>query len=226
MKISSTFLVILLSGVLTQPLMASEKIAVATKVTGIVEFERGDIGFLKMKPGVILEVGDRIRTGKNGFAAIIFIDDKSALKVKENTEMVIKGYRSTEAISKKINLDGGTMRAQVSKQRQGDFIVQTSVSVASVKGTDFWMISNAQSGDQVIGLDGFVTFINLITGDSIDVTGGITGLSTSDGSIQAFKTDPAMVPTDPTGSLNQPSKFEIEFQNPSGKTKSLILEYK
>lgn len=206
--------------------LCADRIAVATKVMGTVEYERGRDGFKDLKPGSILEDGDRIRTGKNGFVAIIFIDDKSALKVKENTEIVVEGKRSQNAISKKINLNGGTLRALVSPQRKGEFIIQTAVSVASVKGTDFWIISNVQTGDQLIGLKGLITFINMISGDSIDISSGFTGLSSSDGSIQSYITDPNTIPVDPTGDSDSPTRLEIEFKDPSGKKKVLIIEYK
>ena len=70
---------------------AAAKIAVVTKVKGMVEMERDKSGFNALKPGIILEDGDRIRTGSNGFTALIYIDDKSLLKIKENTEIVISG---------------------------------------------------------------------------------------------------------------------------------------
>ena len=50
-----------------------------------------------------------------------FIDDKSTLKIKENSEAVITGRRTTKDISKKINLDGGAIRASISKQNV-DFV--------------------------------------------------------------------------------------------------------
>lgn len=205
----------------------TDRIAVATKVQGEVEYERGNDGFKKLSSGNILQGGDRVRTGKNGFTAIIFIDDKSMLKIKGKTEVVINGQRSQGSISKKIRLDGGTLRAQITKQRRGDFVVQTPVSVASVKGTDFWLLSNDQTGDQLIGIDGLISFMNLISGDSIDVSGGFTGLSSLDGSIQTFTTDPTTIPTDPMGEESeQPSRLEIEFKGPDGKTKTLIIDYK
>ena len=43
--------------------------------------------------------------------------------------------------SKEIKLERGTLRAIVGKQKQADFVIRTSVSVASVKGTDFWIAS-------------------------------------------------------------------------------------
>ena len=129
------------------------KIAVTTKVKGLVEIMPiGKDNFANLKPGTILSDGDKIRTGSSGFTAIIFIDDKSTLKLKENSEAVITGQRSARSIAKKINMDIGTVRATVNKQNS-NFVIQTPTSVASVKGTDFWMITDPVDGDLVIGLE-------------------------------------------------------------------------
>ena len=144
------------------------KIAVTTKVKGLVEIMPiGKDNFANLKPGTILSDGDKIRTGSSGFTAIIFIDDKSTLKLKENSEAVITGQRSARSIAKKINMDVGTVRATVNKQNS-DFVIQTPTSVASVKGTDFWMLSDPSLGDQVIGLEGIVSLINSNTGQEMD----------------------------------------------------------
>lgn len=75
--------------------LQGSKIAVATKVKGLVELmPSGEKLFTKLKAGTILADGDKIRTGTSGFAAIIFIDDKSTLKLKGNSEAVITGQRT------------------------------------------------------------------------------------------------------------------------------------
>ena len=67
--------------------MQANKVAVTTKVKGLVEImPDGKDNFLNLKPGTILADGDKIRTGSSGFTALIFIDDKSTLKLKENSE--------------------------------------------------------------------------------------------------------------------------------------------
>ena len=50
-------------------------------------------------------------------------------------------------------MDNGTIRAEVNKHRKGEFVIQSTTSVASVKGTDFWFIANSEEGDMVIGLE-------------------------------------------------------------------------
>lgn len=205
---------------------AAAKIAVVTKVRGGVEMERGNSGYNKLKPGIILENGDRLRTGDQGFTAIIFIDDKSLLKIKNNTEVVISGKRDVNSINKQANISEGTLRANVSKQRKGEFVIQSPTSVASVKGTDFWFLSNPDGGDQVIGIEGIVALTNSLTGMSVDITQGFTGFSTLDGSVNTVETDPSTIPEDPDETEEGGvSKLKIFLEGPDGTEKTIIIEY-
>ena len=165
-----------------------------------------------------------ISTFKGGFVALIFIDDKSALKIKEKTKITVNGKKGSRKISKKINLTNGTVRAQVEKNK--DFIIQTSVSVASVKGTDFWVISDKKIGDSVIGLQGTVSLSNRISGEKIDISAGITGISSTNGSLQSFKSDPQNTPIDLDQSDKEDKKLEIIFKDSAGRKKKLIIDYK
>ena len=201
------------------------KIAVTTKVKGLVEIMPiGKENFANLKPGTILSDGDKIRTGSSGFTAIIFIDDKSTLKLKENSEAVITGQRSARSIAKKINMDVGTVRATVNKQNS-NFVIQTPTSVASVKGTDFWMITDPVDGDLVIGLDGVVTLTNNETGAEVDVTEGTSGSSTPDGDVDIEETEESSVPEDPTDQDEQQAEIKIYLEGPNGEQKVMIIEY-
>ena len=201
------------------------KIAVTTKVKGLVEIMPvGNNNFANLKPGTILSDGDKIRTGSSGFTAIIFIDDKSTLKLKENSEAVITGQRSARSIAKKINMDVGTVRATVNKQNS-NFVIQTPTSVASVKGTDFWMITDPVDGDLVIGLEGLVTLTNNETGAEVDVTEGTSGSSTPDGVVDVEETEESSIPEDPTDQDEQQAEIKIYFEGPNGEQKVMIIEY-
>ena len=209
---------------LSSNLIAS-KIAVATKVNGDVEIMPVDTkDFSKLKPGTVLSDGDKIRTGNSGFAAIIFIDDKSILKLKGNSEATIAGQRTSASISKKINMDSGTVRATITKQNV-DFVIQTPTSVASVKGTDFWLLSDPISGDEVIGLDGIVNLINNETGEEVDVTEGNSGTSNPDGSVGIEETDPNSIPDDPSDDQEGPSQIRIYLDGPNGEQKVIVIDY-
>ena len=209
---------------LSSNLIAS-KIAVATKVNGDVEIMPVDTkDFSKLKPGTVLSDGDKIRTGNSGFAAIIFIDDKSVLKLKGNSEATIAGQRTSASISKKINMDSGTVRATITKQNV-DFVIQTPTSVASVKGTDFWLLSDPISGDEVIGLDGIVNLTNNETGEEVDVTEGNSGISNPDGSVGIEETDPNSIPDDPSDDQEGPSQIRIYLDGPNGEQKVIVIDY-
>jgi len=203
---------------------AGEKIAIVTKIIGKAEYIRGQNSSKSLNKGLIIESGDVISTFKGGFVALIFIDDKSALKIKEKTKITVNGKKGSRKISKKINLTNGTVRAQVEKNK--DFIIQTSVSVASVKGTDFWVISDKKIGDSVIGLQGTVSLSNRISGEKIDISAGITGISSTNGSLQSFKSDPKNTPIDLDQSDKEDKKLEIIFKDSAGKKKKLIIDYK
>jgi len=210
---------------LTTPLKSASKIAVVTKVFGKVNIETsGQSGFNKLKSGTILSDGDRIKTGDNGFVAFIYIDDKSMVKVKEKTEIIVKGIRTTGSISKQVNVDFGTLRAKVTKQRKGDFVVQSPTSVASVKGTDFWMISDPDIGDILIGLEGLVNLTNLLSGESSDVGSGMTGTSSVDGTVETSETDPDNIPNDPEAESTTGTQIEIEFEDSNGEIKTLLID--
>ena len=216
--------IILLSSIIFSFVFAN-KIAVATKIKGMVEIMPvGKKDFANLKPGTILSDGDKIRTGSKGFAAIIFIDDKSTLKLKENSEAVITGQRSAASISKKINMDVGTVRATITKQNT-DFVIQTPTSVASVKGTDFWLVTDPEDGDQIIGIEGIVGLTNIETGQEVDVSEGMSGISTPDGNLGLEETDQSSIPDDPDEDIEGPSQIKIYLEGPNGEQRVMIIEY-
>lgn len=216
----------LLSSLIFLSAANANKIAVVTKVKGMVEImPTGKKLFSKLKAGSILADGDKIRTGTSGFAAIIFIDDKSTLKLKGNSEAVITGQRTAASISKKINMDSGTIRATIKKQNSS-FVIQTPTSVASVKGTDFWLLTDPDKGDQVIGLEGIVSLKNIDTGQDVDVVQGMSGISTPDGDVGVEETVASSIPTDPSESSEDgPSQFKIYLEGPNGTQKVMVIEY-
>ena len=205
--------------------LSANKIAVTTKVKGLVEIMAvGNDNFKDLKPGTILSDGDKLRTGSSGFVAVIFIDDKSTLKLKENSEAVISGQRSSKSIAKKINMDIGTIRATVNKQNT-DFVIQTPTSVASVKGTDFWLITDPAEGDLIIGLEGLVGLTNSETGEEIDVSEGLSGISTPDGSLGVEETNSTSIPDDPTDDGEEENLIRIYLEGPNGEQKVMIIDY-
>jgi hypothetical protein len=219
------FLLVILLFNLNQAVFA-QRIAIATKSLGSVEIEKKEKpGFNMLTAGTILNDGDRIRTGSDGFALIIFIDDKSQLKIKEESEVTITGKKIASTISKNIRMDNGTVRAQVNKQRKGEFVIQSTTSVASVKGTDFWFIANSEEGDMLIGIEGIVDLFNVVSGLNVDVTAGNTGTSDDSGNLDVDPTNQNTVPDDPSDTEEDSgNQIEIEFEGPNGEIKKLLID--
>ena len=215
------FLLIVLSSSLT----AAERVAVVTKVRGSVEVKTsGQTGFASLKKGYVLFDGDFVRTGSNGALIIVYLDDKSLLKVRSNSDMEIRGTRSGVGLSKKVNMITGTLKADVSKQRKGDFVITTPTSVASVKGTEFWMISDPLLGDKVIGIEGLVELQNLISGEVANIGADQTGSSTPNGTLTVNTTNPDDIPED-IEEEEEIHELRIQLQDADGQEKDLIIKF-
>ncbi len=168
---------------------SADRLAVTTKKQGQVDVTRAETATKEeLKKGSILSDNDLITTGKDGAALILFLDDKSQLKLKGNTEVVITGSRSRSGISKRISMEQGVIKASIATQRKGEFIIATPTSVASVKGTEFWVISTADSGDVIISNNGTIELVNTVTGEVITVPAGVIVESTPDGQMNILET--------------------------------------
>ena len=162
----------------------AEKIAFTTKVSGQVNMVNLEKQTVPLKRGTVLNAGEQIVSLSDGLAVIMFIDDKSILRIQKNTTLTIGGERSATAISKQIDMQFGKLRAQITEQRRGEFIISTPTSVASVKGTDFWATSDPILGDIFLGIEGLIEVENLISGGVIEVGGGQMGTSKVDGTTE------------------------------------------
>jgi hypothetical protein len=75
--------------------MASSKIAIAIKVKGKVSvIQKGSPEKQSLKPGTALSDQDKILTGKDGFAAIMYLDDKTVVKLLGNSDLTVAGNRT------------------------------------------------------------------------------------------------------------------------------------
>ena len=180
--------------------------------------------------GTQLKNHDWIKTGEDGFVAIFFLDDKSQLKVKGNSEMEILAAVERGKISKTISLDYGTVRASVTKQK-GEFRIATPTSVASVKGTDWWVESN-EDGDIFIVIAGMVQIENLISGTVQNVGQNQTGTSSPNGSVGVEQTQDEDIPDDPEDPADEEDsgstihELKIRMVNEeSNSEKFIIIEY-
>jgi hypothetical protein len=212
---------------------AADKIALTLKARGETSLKRSAEDKYKfgVKPGTSLFDKDQIKTGKDGYAVLVFLDDKSQIKIRENSEMTISGTRTDEAISKQIAMQFGTLKAEVSPQRKGEFVIATPTSVASVKGTVFWVITDPVIGDIFYGMEGSIEVTNNESGAVVTVGANQTGTSTPDGGLNVQQTAPNQTPVDEEeeeegqGESGATNTLRIELKNEQGEEKSILIEY-
>ena len=182
---------ILFSFIFIFSISLNDGIALITKSKGTIEYKKNDGTIIKdnLKKGTSLFNNDRIVTGSNGFAKYVYLDDGSIIKVHKNAEVYIYGAIDKRSIIKQINVSAGNVKFEVSKQGKDDFTVVTPTSVATVKGTDFWLESDEDDGDQFFGLSGLVNVQNVESNVILQLTRNTTILSQPDGSIDIKKTE-------------------------------------
>jgi ferric-dicitrate binding protein FerR (iron transport regulator) len=201
-------------------------IALVLKTTGQVQVNGNDGAWQNAARGTRLNAGTQVRTGDQSLAAIVFTDDKSLLKVRSNSKVVINGKREPAAsggqrILKTIAMEFGELWAKVTKGNTA-FRVETPSGVAAVKGTIFYSILRDDGRLYIICFDGIVELINRF--GSVLVQTGQTGTSTMNEAPEAHPSTPEEIPNwanDSEGS----GEIEIEFQDQNGQKKKLKIRY-
>jgi len=214
--------------ILTAMGFSQEKIALILKARGETSIKRtGETDYKKgVKIGDNLYSQDKIKTGKDGFVVLVFLDDKSQIKIRENSEMVISGERSSGSISKQVDMQFGSLKAEITPMRKGEFVIATPTSVASVKGTVFIVQSDPILGDVIWGLSGSVEVVNNESGGVVVVGANQTGTSTPSGDINVEETPDGSVPADDDSEETENNNIlRIQLRSPSGETKDVKIEY-
>ncbi len=204
-------------------LHAQDNVAVVIKVRGVVRTTPANTTrSSQVKRGQILKDGDRLETGPGAFCAIKFLDDKSLLRIKEKSSCVIEGKREGKTIAKNIFVEIGSFFASLFKQKN-KFQITTPTSVASVKGTQFWVQQFGQTGEtHYICLEGVVEVKN--NAGKVLVNAGQTAVVTSRSRMPLVRlTNEGEIPSRETeGSSNR--SLDVEFQNANGESKILRIE--
>lgn len=158
--------------------------------------------------------GDTLATGERGYAAVQFMD-KSFAKVKPNSELIVRGQvNQDKSTSSRIALEAGEIFMEVTQQGNNNFEVETSKSVASVKGTIFGVRS-----DHFIWVEeGEVELMALETGQTVTLTDRMFGQINDDNSIT-------------TGTLTEEEIQKLReeydtFEGETGQLKQMKLRFR
>ena len=143
----------------------------------------------KIRRGTRIYHDDLIKTEKKSYVAMRFLDDKTLVRVRQNSLMKVQGEREGTSIAKNILLEAGDMFASVTKQKV-KFRVTTPTSVASVKGTKFGMRYNSRSGKaETLTYEGLVEVT--IKGKTVEVPANTKVIANKDGTYRIQKFNPS-----------------------------------
>ena len=164
---------------------AKETLGLVTKTKGRVEYQiySSKKFTKKISKGLGLYSDDRIRTGEDGFSIYRYLDDASSIKILKNSDIQIQGRVSDNNIEKNIEVYNGLLNFNITKQKNDIFTIVTPTSVATVKGTNFWLICNGIEGDKFVGIEGEVEVKNIESGTIVILNESSTVVSSSNGSI-------------------------------------------
>ena len=174
----------------------AESVARLIKAEGVVKIKRLGMQTYNeiAQVGGSINNGDAIKVGDYGYAALIFIDDRSVVKIKPNSQFEIMDTKNTRSV----NIEFGTILNKIEKEnRTKTFRVVSPVSVASVKGTEFAAMINPSGVDQFIGKEGLFDVFNSVSGQTVSVGPGQKSLSGSSGSLMQAPAGPNEYPKDP-----------------------------
>ena len=175
-----------------QSFLFSESVALVLKKSGEVNYtssqNKKTIKDLSLSESLFNQ--DYIKTGNNGFTKFVYLDDGSAIKLHKDSEIYVKGDIKDRKIIKTIDINFGKMKLDINTQESIEFTVITPTSIASIKGTRFWLNCLGDEGDKFYGLSGKVQIKNSETGEIIDLSPDMTVTSLPNGTLKVEPTTP------------------------------------
>jgi len=225
MKLKTLALILIIIALATSFCFAKDPIAVIVKSKGTVTIQYQKTGKRqKVRRGTRLYTGAILIAKEKSYAAMVFVDDKSLVRIRPNSILTVNGKREKNTIAKNISLEVGTMFARITKQRTS-FRVTTPTSVASVKGTSFWTKQIFKAGTYYYGEEGGPTEVTNKAGSALFRALETCYVASENSKPIVKKTKPGEKPTfdDEDFSIDE---FEINFQNDDGDTKTLRFKTK
>ena len=165
-------------------LLFSSEVAIVTKNNGDTKYKKENSKRFtnKINSGLELFNNDLLVTGNNGFIMFAYLDDGSLIKVHKDSEVLVDGTLNNNTINKQVIVNDGFIKFDIKKQKQNEFKVVTPTSVASVKGTLFY-IDTSDKGDVFYGFEGIVEVLNIKSQEVSSLTKSKKVTSLPDGSI-------------------------------------------
>ncbi len=158
-KISLILFMILVSS----SMVFAEEVGKITYTEGRVDIVKaGSNMAAPLREGETISVGDSIRTKSNSKAEAVF-NDKSSVRMAQNSRVEIKDYQLDEKNKRKtanIMLDRGKIRTKISKMSDSaDFVISTPNAQGKVKGSDIFAFYQAGTSGMLVS-EGRLAVVN------------------------------------------------------------------
>ncbi len=219
LMVSAAALVWLVVGFRSLPAADDKDVALMLKAKGTVELGRGR-SFIAARRGLRINSGEVVRTRENSLAALIFTDDRSQLKIRENSNVTINGKREKQGILKRLSLGFGELWAKVTRQNSA-MRIETPSGVATVKGTELNALYDNLN---------FIVFVRQGVVDLFNQFGTLR-LGANEMGRLAPNVPPERMEGDPnaifqlTGDEGERMQLEMELEGPNGEKKKLIIDF-
>ena len=172
-----------------------------------------------VRRGAKIYNGQKILTKEKSYAIVKFIDNGAVVRVQANSFCRFEGHKQKQSLAKSLYLELGTIFNKVFK-RKGEYRVSTPTSVASVKGTKFWVKQTFRGGTIYIGEEGIVEISN--NSGAALLKPGMTGIVESPNSKPIVrKTREGEKPEIEEQEENNSDEFKLEFEDTDGNIKTL-----
>lgn len=172
-----------------------------------------------------LKTGDHLRTGIRSLAIVKF-NDRSIVRVRENSEIAMATDPDGQGMVKTIELSKGAYGFDIRKQVNDKFRFTSPTSVASIRGTSGkW--SGGEGYDTLVVNEGLVNLSNEVSKKDIDVPEGYIAFSSQDGSLtsrQATEDELAAALAMATGGTQR--ELELRLRNGQGEEKELKIKFR
>ena len=138
--------------------------------------------------------GDAIKIGGVGYAEVVFIDDKSILVIKKNTQFQFVDTKN----SRSLEIEFGTVLNKINKNDKIKYFrVVTPITVATIKGTEFAAIVDMSGVDQFICKEGSFDILNIVSSQSMFVNENQKAISNYSGNLIVAPAMPSEYPEHP-----------------------------
>lgn len=219
-------LVVTVAASAAAPTGSGKTVGLISKVIQDVSHRQIDKDWQKAQKGEPLVSGDAVKTGERSIAIIKFLDN-SLVRVRELSELTVSGRMDGSAFLKSVDLQNGVVGFSIQKQRpQEEFRFSSPTSVASIRGTG-GMFATSDSTDTLIVVEGIVNFLNKLTGQSLDVHAGFTGIFGPSG-VMTYRpaTRTEIMAAEEAAGNGSLKKLELDLRDNQGKSKRLHIDIK